>query len=248
MMPTRSQSTSASTIECVVKTTARPAMVARMRFQRLRWDTGSRPAEGSSSRTVAGSPTRAAAQQSLRFMPPERRPAGLAACAASSTRSSVSATAAATRPGASRRRPNSSRCSRQLRDPHSVFCWFTTPRRRAAAGKSTRTDAPPSAASPDVGATARVTMDMVVVLPAPLAPRSPKTSPDRTPKVTFCTASMARWPWRRGGKTLRASFTSRPSRSRGSRAVTGGGSRAASRSWPDSASATARPAPLTDAR
>ena len=59
-----------SNIECVVRSTARPVIVDLIRFQRFRCETGSKPADGSSSKTTCGSPTSATAQHSLRFMPP----------------------------------------------------------------------------------------------------------------------------------------------------------------------------------
>ena len=53
-------------------------------------------ADGSSSNTICGSPISAQAPQSLRFMPPDRRPAGLSAWFNNSTLARVAATASST--------------------------------------------------------------------------------------------------------------------------------------------------------
>ena len=48
----------------------------------------------------------------------------------------------------------------------------------------------PSRAPPEVGTTSPVRIFMVVVLPAPLMPRKPKTSPTGTPKLRERTATL----------------------------------------------------------
>mmetsp|Transcript_6902 Transcript_6902/g.17683 ORF Transcript_6902/g.17683 Transcript_6902/m.17683 type:complete len:225 (+) Transcript_6902:718-1392(+) len=219
MMPMRSHKKSASTMLCVVKTTALPAIVALIRFHKFLWDTGSKPADGSSSNTICGSPMSAHAPQSLRFMPPERRPAGLSAWFKSSTRANVAATASSTSLSSIRSLANNLKWSAQLSASHSVLCWFTTAKCLDACAKDESTDVPEMATSPLVGSTARMTADMVVVLPAPFAPNNPKTSPVRTPKVHPRTASTARCPCLLGGKTLRISLTLRPYLSSGAASI-----------------------------
>ena len=108
-----------------------------------------------------------------------------------STRANVAATASSTSPSSIRSLANNLRWSAQLSASHSVLCWFTTAKCSDACAKDERTDVPEMATSPLVGSTARMTADMVVVLPAPFAPSSPKTSPVRTPKVHPRTASTA---------------------------------------------------------
>mmetsp|Transcript_30572 Transcript_30572/g.100243 ORF Transcript_30572/g.100243 Transcript_30572/m.100243 type:complete len:309 (-) Transcript_30572:1580-2506(-) len=119
MMATRVHSASASSMECVVSTTARPTIARRSTVHRRRRETGSSPADGSSSNTTSGSPTRAQATHSFRFMPPLRRLARRSGTRASSTSSKNASTTAfraaplATLWRAVRRSRNRSRCSRQ---------------------------------------------------------------------------------------------------------------------------------------
>ena len=55
-------------------------------------------------------------------------------------------------------------------------CGTTASRARARTG-STATSMPPTSAAPPLGRTLVVSMPTVVVLPAPLGPSRPKTSP-----------------------------------------------------------------------
>merc|ERR1712138_339770 len=71
---------------------------------------------------------------------------------------------------------------------------------------------PATLASPDVGSTARQTIETVVVFPAPFAPSKPKTWPVGTPNAAHWTAAP---PKNRGGYIFRRSETTRPSRSAG---------------------------------
>mmetsp|Transcript_21767 Transcript_21767/g.65245 ORF Transcript_21767/g.65245 Transcript_21767/m.65245 type:complete len:212 (-) Transcript_21767:331-966(-) len=192
MMATRSQSASTSSMRCEVSTTERLSMVWRMRFQRLRRDTGSRPADGSSSSTHSGSPTIAMATQSLRFMPPERRSASLLACGRSSSWSSAASTRSfASLPGTPRMRAKSLRWSAQESLSQSVLPCATTPSASVARWKSVKVDLPSTKASPAVGTVARMTMSIVVLLPAPLAPSRPKHSPLPTRKEQSWTATVS---------------------------------------------------------
>mmetsp|Transcript_20735 Transcript_20735/g.65202 ORF Transcript_20735/g.65202 Transcript_20735/m.65202 type:complete len:201 (-) Transcript_20735:3339-3941(-) len=192
MMETRSQRASTSSMRCEVRTTARASMVARRTFQRLRRETGSRPAEGSSRRTSPGSPTMETAVQSLRFMPPLRREASLSAWGRSSSWSRAASTSlVASLAGTPRSWAKSLRWSAQVRKSQRVLSWLTTPRTLEASSKSSRTEWVSTRTSPVVGATSRRIMLSVVDLPAPFAPRRPKTSPRATRKVTSWTATVS---------------------------------------------------------
>mmetsp|Transcript_10956 Transcript_10956/g.29938 ORF Transcript_10956/g.29938 Transcript_10956/m.29938 type:complete len:140 (-) Transcript_10956:3993-4412(-) len=129
MMPRRSQRRSASPIECVVRTTARPFIVTLMRSQRFLCAPGSRPDDGSSSNTTEGPPTSATATASLRFMPPDRRPAALSAWSDRPTTASACSAAWRASPSMStpRSRAKRLRWSRQLRWSQRTFFWLTTP-------------------------------------------------------------------------------------------------------------------------
>src|SRR5688572_4389613 len=57
--------------------------------------------------------------------------------------------------------------------------------------RSRKTSQPATRASPEVGASSPVSILMVVVLPAPFGPRKPNTSPRRTAKLTWSTATKS---------------------------------------------------------
>src|SRR6476620_2268211 len=59
---------------------------------------------------------------------------------------------------------------------------------RLASAGLPMTSTPPTSAEPDVGTTRVVSMPTVVVLPAPLGPRSPKISPSYTERSRPSTA------------------------------------------------------------
>ena len=122
------QRRSASPIECVVRTTARPFIVTLMRSQRFLCAPGSRPDDGSSSNTTEGPPTSATATASLRFMPPDRRPAALSAWSDRPTTASACSAASRASPSMStpRSRAKRQRWSRQLRWFQRTFFWLTT--------------------------------------------------------------------------------------------------------------------------
>lgn len=81
MMPTREQSASASSMECVVSMAERrPWKLARIVSQRKRLLRGSMPVLGSSSSTTFGPPTIAIANDSLRRVPPLHCCVCFAAC------------------------------------------------------------------------------------------------------------------------------------------------------------------------
>jgi hypothetical protein len=62
---------------------------------------------------------------------------------------------------------------------------------RRTSSRSRTTSWPATRALPPVGRTSVQSMLMVVVLPAPLGPRKPNTSPPATSKLTPRTASIA---------------------------------------------------------
>mmetsp|Transcript_16404 Transcript_16404/g.29716 ORF Transcript_16404/g.29716 Transcript_16404/m.29716 type:complete len:276 (-) Transcript_16404:199-1026(-) len=152
MMPMRVHSASASSIEWVVKTTLREAMVLMITSHRLRRETGSSPADGSSSSTTFGSPMSAMATQSFRFMPPLSCMASLCAYGSSSISRSVARTSGFTYlSGTPRRRAKSLRWSTHVRRSHSVLCCVTTPRWLEAPRKLLKTESPHTWISPVVG-------------------------------------------------------------------------------------------------
>ena len=67
--PRRSHRVSASSMECVVSTTALPRLAAAIVLHSWRREAGSRPVEGSSKYVTAGSPINEMAHDSRLFMP-----------------------------------------------------------------------------------------------------------------------------------------------------------------------------------
>mmetsp|Transcript_21427 Transcript_21427/g.55949 ORF Transcript_21427/g.55949 Transcript_21427/m.55949 type:complete len:434 (+) Transcript_21427:415-1716(+) len=198
MIAVRVQSASASSMECVVRTTALPTMALLRTVQSRRRDTGSRPAEGSSSNTTDGSPTSAHATQSLRFMPPDSRAASRSGASPSSTSSSMRATVSArcvldivVLLWAILRSRNRSKCSAQDSASYNVSVCVTTPKCVEARLKSSSTEWPRTSASPAVGNAALMTTLMAEVFPAPFAPSSPKISPSSTRIDKLDTATVS---------------------------------------------------------
>jgi hypothetical protein len=70
-MPILWHKASASYIMCVVKKRARLSWHLAKTYHICRLLSGSSPVEGSSKKTILGSPTKLIAMESLRFMPPE---------------------------------------------------------------------------------------------------------------------------------------------------------------------------------
>ena len=82
-MAIRRHNASASSVECVVSTIARPSAAADASARHNpRRDSGSIPVDGSSRRTTAGSPTSATATESFRRCPPDRFAASVRSAAA----------------------------------------------------------------------------------------------------------------------------------------------------------------------
>src|SRR6185437_1602464 len=69
-----------------------------------------------------------------------------------------------------------------------VFCCDTIPMSCLASAGCPTTSTPPTTACPDVGTTRVVSIPAVVVLPAPLGPRSPKIAPAPTDRLRLSTA------------------------------------------------------------
>jgi hypothetical protein len=70
--------------------------------------------------------------------------------------------------------------------------WGTTDSRLRAVTGSAATSTPATLAEPAVGSTRVVRTPIVVVLPAPLGPSRPNTSPRPTSKLMPATASTGR--------------------------------------------------------
>src|SRR5437763_1403439 len=85
---------------------------------------------------------------------------------------------------------------RGVRDRSRLLRCGTTARRDRAATGSRRTSIPASTARPLVACTRVVSTPTVVVLPAPLGPSSPNTSPWDTPKDSPSTALTSRFGYR----------------------------------------------------
>ena len=86
------------------------------------------------------------------------------------------------------RRPCQYRFSQGVNWRSSVFCWDTTPMSCFTRVGCWMTSSPPTRACPPVGITRVVSTPTVVVLPAPLGPRRPNTSPVPTSRFSSSTA------------------------------------------------------------
>src|SRR5437588_5883951 len=75
--------------------------------------------------------------------------------------------------------------------PSRVGSWNTSPMLRRTSSRSRTTSWPATVAEPEVGLTSVHSMLIVVVLPAPLGPRKPNTSPGATSNSTPRTAWMS---------------------------------------------------------
>lgn len=84
------------------------------------------------------------------------------------------------------------RFCRAVSERSRLLRWGTTPRRLRAPAGSVATSIPPVRATPEVGRTRVVRIPMVVVLPAPLGPSSPNTSPAATENESPSTALVGR--------------------------------------------------------
>src|SRR3954447_4350114 len=153
---------------------------------------GSRPIVGSSRKSTRGECRKPRAISRRRFMPPENVITRLPRRSHRPTMSSTWRIRGAT---TSRGTPYSSACRRRfcsaVRYPSSVGSWKTSPMLRRTSSRSCATSWPATRARPPVGRASVQSMWIVVVLPAPLGPRKPNTSPRATSKLTPRTASMS---------------------------------------------------------
>ena len=190
MTAIRSASWSASSRYCVVSRTVLPSRT-RSRMVSHIWPRvrGSRPVVGSSRKTSGGREMRLAARSSRRRMPPEKVLICRSAASVRPNRSSRSTAVAFDleddRPC---RRPKSQRFSLPVRfSSTEAYCPVTPTSWRIMCG-CRRTSTPKMLASPpSIGSRVASILSMVV-LPAPLGPSTPKTSPRRTSRSIPSTA------------------------------------------------------------
>ncbi len=86
------------------------------------------------------------------------------------------------------------RLSKAVSSSYRLEASGTTPMRFLMRARSLARSRPSRLARPEVGRVRPVNMRMVVVLPAPLGPRKPKTSPGWTVKSIPSTARKGGWP------------------------------------------------------
>ena len=162
-----------------------PASV-RISVRTQRMPSGSSPLTGSSNSSTGGSPSSAAAMPSRWLMPSDSVPAFLAATAVSPTMSSTSST----RPAGSRCvAAIQRRCARTDRLGWVCLASSSAPTCRSGSASS-RYGLPSMVAVPDVGWSSPRIIRIVVVLPAPLGPRNPVTTPGSMVQVRSSTARV----------------------------------------------------------
>src|SRR6185369_14875219 len=140
---------------------------------------GSTQAVGSSSSSSSGSWIRQAASARRCFQPPESWPASCFCRPASPSRSRLASTRAR-RSGTEYMRATKSRFSRRLRSSQKLKRCVMYPTRRLMRSLSSRTSRPRQVPLPPSAFSRPQSMRMKVVLPLPLGPRKPQTSPRRT--------------------------------------------------------------------
>ena len=86
-------------------------------------------------------------------------------------------------------RPKNCRLARALRVGYRARSCGTSPLICLTSVGSVRMSWPPIRAVPDVGSSTPVSIEIVVVLPAPFGPSRPKTSPSSTAKLMPSTAT-----------------------------------------------------------
>ncbi len=152
---------------------------------------GSSPVVGSSRKISGGRVIRLAARSSRRRMPPENWAICLVAASSSpnwpSSRAAVSRASGRLRPWS---RANRMRFSVAVRFSSTEAYCPVTPRSWRTTWGWRRTSVPKICASPASIGSSVASILSIVVLPAPLGPRTPNTSPRRT---TRSTPSTARW-------------------------------------------------------
>mmetsp|Transcript_7297 Transcript_7297/g.24648 ORF Transcript_7297/g.24648 Transcript_7297/m.24648 type:complete len:309 (-) Transcript_7297:746-1672(-) len=179
-MAMRVHSASASTMECVVSSTRRLGFATFWRMAQICCLVStSRPVVGSSSTTMAGSPTRAMPMLRRRRMPPLSESARV--LNASPSRPTSTATRWASARTAAPRKPLARamyvRCSETERNSHTTSSCVVMPMLACMLSLDTATSWPATKIWPCVGASTPVSAPMVVDFPAPFGPRRPTTSP-----------------------------------------------------------------------
>ena len=178
MMAMRSQSKSASSKKCVVSMIELVAARRRITSHVNRREYGSIPDVGSSRNTTSGLVTNAIANESLRFCPPLRLPVGTSNFSNRATSATASTTAFLV--SAERMPPNAAysvRCSRTVIIGHRTSNCGHIPSDARIAGMSVLMLRLLMNASPPVASSMPVSMEMVVVFPAPLCPSNAETCP-----------------------------------------------------------------------
>mmetsp|Transcript_37688 Transcript_37688/g.63426 ORF Transcript_37688/g.63426 Transcript_37688/m.63426 type:complete len:286 (+) Transcript_37688:679-1536(+) len=172
MMATRSERISASSMKWVVRMMARPALILRMTSQLMRRLYGSIPLVGSSRNTTLGLPRKAMERDSLRFCPPDSDDTNESVFSSRPTSCSSSVISWSTYCGGMPVKVAYNRmCSFTVSSGHRMSNCGHTPRLLRMASISVRMSIPSISARPSSGASPPVSMEMVVVLPAPLCPK-----------------------------------------------------------------------------
>src|SRR5574341_60210 len=157
-------------------------------ISRLAW--GSRPTVGSSRNRTRGRCMRPRAIRSRRRRPPERCSTGVFLFSQSPVNRRSSSVLAPRSEGFIRwSLPWYSRFWAAVRSMSRFRSCGTTPIAVFTARGCSTTSCPATRAVPEAGGESVVSIRIVVVFPAPFGPRSPKTSPFCTEKLTDCTAA-----------------------------------------------------------
>mmetsp|Transcript_15258 Transcript_15258/g.32477 ORF Transcript_15258/g.32477 Transcript_15258/m.32477 type:complete len:285 (+) Transcript_15258:1877-2731(+) len=190
MIAMRSASSSASSRKCVVRMMVLPSLCARSSCQMARRECGSMPEVGSSRKMLRESPMSEMAKQSLRFCPPESCHASASARCVRPTLESISPTAdSRLSPLRPLSEPKRRRWRRGERESKTTFVCGQTPTESLMARMCVRMESPSTVASPAEGGMRPVSIEMVVVLPAPFAPSSAEICPERSSRSRPCTAT-----------------------------------------------------------
>jgi hypothetical protein len=187
MMATRSESESASSIECVVRITTRLRFTFSMMRQTDARCTGSMPVVHSSSTRISGSPTHAIATLRRRFMPPLNVSTRLLATSSRSTWRSKVVDLARDLAAAhllEARVQAQVLARRQLLEQQVVLRAHAD-----AVAQALDADEPKKLTSPAVLWIRPSSIDITVVLPAPFGPRMHVTALRSNDSVTSCAAA-----------------------------------------------------------
>mmetsp|Transcript_25722 Transcript_25722/g.35378 ORF Transcript_25722/g.35378 Transcript_25722/m.35378 type:complete len:238 (+) Transcript_25722:266-979(+) len=171
MITIRSANVSASSMKCVVRSTTLPFLQRCNNSQVERRLYGSIPEVGSSKRTNFGSPTSAIDNDNFRFIPPDRADASTYLFSVNPTSLITLSTESCNRyPYNPLILPKNSRCSCTVKQGNNTLYCGHTPVIWRIAGKSPAKDLPYICTLPAVASTSPVSVEIVVVFPAPLCP------------------------------------------------------------------------------